>query len=166
MIEERAQVVAIDKASVWVEARRESACGRCAAGKGCGNAVFQNLFGNKKNLLPVVNGHDTESITVNVGDEVVIGVEENAIVKNSLAVYAVPIVAIIIFAAIGETFFNDAVSTSKDLASISGALIGLAFSVIGLRWYNRFASSKATNHPVLLRRADSSTLQSEIKILG
>lgn len=166
MIEERAQVVAIDKASVWVEAKRESACGRCAAGKGCGNAVFQKLFGNKRNVLPVSNNSKTGSLVVSVGDEVVIGVEENAIVRNSLAVYAVPIVTTIGFAAIGETFLNGAVSINKDLASITGALLGLAVSVVGLRWYNKVASSKAVNHPVLLRRVDNSIHETEIKILG
>lgn len=166
MIEERAQVVAIDKSSVWVEAKRESACGRCAAGKGCGNAVFQKLFGNKLSVLPVISNNPTNPIDVSVGDEVVIGVEENAVVKNSLAVYAIPVVTIIIFAAIGETFANDAVSISKDLASITGALVGLVASTIGLRWYNKRASNKISNHPVLLRRVDNSIHQSEIKILG
>ena len=166
MIEERAQVIAIDKDSVWVEAKRESACSRCAAGKGCGTAVFQKLFGNKRSVLPVVNANETDPISVNVGDEVVIGVEENAIVKNSFTVYAAPIVTIILFAAVGETFLKEAMSINKDLASISGALIGLVFSIVGLRWYNRVASSKAFNRPVLLRRADSSMYQSEIKMLG
>ena len=166
MIEEHALVVAIDKSTVWVEAKRESACGRCAAGKGCGNAVFQNLFGNKRSVLPVANADESHPVSVNVGDEVIIGVEEDAVVKNSFAVYALPIITIICFAAIAETFANEAMSISKDLASIGGALFGLIVSVVGLRWYNRFAGNKAGNHPVLLRRVNSLTHHSTIKILG
>ena len=170
MIEEHGVVVAIDESFVWVEANRESACGRCAAGKGCGNAVFQKLFGNRRSVFPVkrsaANAEKSVPVSVSVGDEVVIGVKENAVVKNSFVVYAIPVVTIICFAAIGETFSNDSVSISKDLASILGAITGLVISIVGLRGYNRLVANKLDDHPVLLRRINSLIHQSEIKILG
>jgi len=166
VIEEKAQVVAIDKSSIWVEARRESACSRCAANKGCGSSVFQKLFGNKTTVLPVHHSPEAGAIDVYVGDEVVIGVDESALVKNSVAVYALPVLAIIIFAAIGETFANESMSISKDLASISGALLGLIASIFALRWYNRLAGRKNSHQPLLLRRVDKPIHHAEIKILG
>lgn len=166
MIEEQAQVVAMDKTSIWVEAKRESACGRCAANKGCGNSVFQNVFGNKTTVLPVQNTQETDSLSINVGDEVVIGVDENALVRNSLLVYAVPIVTIILFAALGETFANQVLSISRDAASIGGALMGLMTSIVLLRMYNRLAARKPGHQPVLLRRIEKPTHHLEIKILG
>ena len=166
MIEEQAQVVAIDNSLIWVEAKRESACSRCAANKGCGSSVLQKMFGSKSAVLPVQRSDESNRLPVNVGDSVVIGVDENALVKNSVAVYAVPIVTIIIFAAIGETFANQTLSIGKDLASIAGALVGLIVSISALRWYNRIAGRKSGNQPVLLRRIEQPIQQSDIKILG
>lgn len=166
MIEEQAQVVAIDDSLVWVEAQRNSSCARCAANKGCGNAVFQKLFGNKQNVFPVSYDELSQSSSVKVGDEVVIGIEENTLVKNSLIVYAVPILSILIFAAVGETFANHSVSISKDLASVSGALIGFIISIVGLRWYDRVSGRKNRGQPVLLRRVNGLNELSGIKILS
>jgi len=180
LIEERARVVAIDKATVWVEARRESSCSRCAANKGCGNAALQKVFGKKRNIFPLVLNRESKDVSVAVGDEVVIGVEENALVKSSFAVYAIPILAIIIFAAFGETFATDGLSTNleavnsgfmtKDLMSIVGAVTGLIVSIVGLRWYSKLSSKKSDYQPVLLRHADElaneTVQQSEIKLLG
>jgi sigma-E factor negative regulatory protein RseC len=180
LIEERAKVVAIDKAAIWVEARRESSCSRCAANKGCGNAVLQKVFGRKRNIFPIVVNRELENVSVEVGDEVVIGVKESAVVKSSFAVYVIPILAIIIFAAIGETFATDRLSTnleamssgfvSKDLMSIVGAVTGLIFSIVGLRWYSALSCNKSDYQPVLLRHADelsNETVQMpEINLLG
>lgn len=166
MIEEQAQVVAIDNSMVWVEAQRKSSCSRCAANKGCGNAVFQKLFGDKQNVFPVSSNDKQEALSVNVGDEVIIGIEENALVKNSFVVYAIPILSILIFAAIGETFANNSLSISNDLASLSGALVGLVISIVGLRFYDRLFSNKPGSQPVLLRRVSGINKLSEVKILS
>ena len=165
MIEEHAQVVGIDNSTVWVEAQRQSSCSRCAANKGCGNAVFQKLFGNKQNVFPVVK-NNVDRLPVEVGDEVVIGIEEHALVKNSFIVYAMPVLFIIIFGALGETFAENLWSTSKELASIIGALFGLMISVVILRLYNRVAVKAGGSQPVLLRRVDHANQLAQVKILG
>lgn len=168
MIEEHAQVVAIENSFVWVEAQRQSSCASCAAKKGCGNAVFQKVFGNKHNVFPISisSSSGSNELSVEVGDEVVIGVEEHAVVKNSFIVYALPILFIILFAAVGETFASELLSTSKELASIAGALFGLAVSILGLRWYNQVSNNKSGSQPVLLRRIGHSENASQVKILG
>lgn len=166
MIEEHAQVVAIDNSIVWVEAQRSSSCSRCAANKGCGNAVFQKLFGNKQNVFPVTSDNGLNQPLVTVGDKVIIGVEENALVKNSFIVYAIPVIAIIIFAVIGETFANNSMSISKDFASVIGALVGLLISIFGLRWYNCLSSNNANGQPVLLRRVSDERQLLDVKMLS
>lgn len=166
MIEEQAQVVSIDNSTIWVEAQRQSSCSRCAANKGCGNAVFQKLFGNKQNVFPVTSRVNTSEVSVEVGDQVVIGVEEHALVKNSFIVYAMPILFIIIFGVVGETFVAGLLSTSKEMASIMGSLAGLLVSIVVLRWYNRVSSKANGSHPVLLRRISHANQQPQVKILG
>lgn len=166
MIEEHAQVVAIDNRFVWVEAERQSSCSRCAANKGCGNAVFQKLFGNKQNVFPVANADEPTVLDVEIGDQVVIGVEETALVNSSMMVYLLPIVTIIVFALIGETFAKQLLSISNDLSSILGALLGLVLSVVFLRWYNHRSIGKNGGQPVLLRRVCNTSQSAELKILG
>lgn len=163
MIEEQAIVVDVDGHRVWVETRRQSACGRCAANKGCGSAVLQKVFGNKRNILPV-----TGDLAVNVGERVIIGVDEDSLVKGSVAVYAMPVAMMIIFAVIGDVLATR-VSVNPDIMSIAGAVTGLAVSIAGLRWYSGRTATDARYQPVLLRHehhADISKTQSEIRLLS
>jgi sigma-E factor negative regulatory protein RseC len=147
MLEENALVVATDKQYAWVEIQAQSACGQCAANKGCGASVLQGLFGKRDKVMRVIS-----DIPVNIGDEVIVAVNEDAVLKGSLLVYALPILAMIIFAMLGETLASSWVSIGADLLSITGALIGLTVSVIGLRWYSKKAHDNTNYQPVILRR--------------
>lgn len=161
MLEEHALVVAVDKQSVWVETQRQTACGQCVANKGCGNAVLQKVLGKKRNVLRVIG-----DLSVDIGDEVIIGVNEDALVKGSLIVYAIPVFVVIAFAMLGETIAADSLSIGADLMSIAGALVGLVLSIFGLRWYSNKVSNNADYQPVLLRHADSVVFQSEYKLMS
>ena len=146
MIEENALVVACEGDRVWVEVQKQSACGKCASNKGCGGSVLENFFGSRSKVLRVAS-----DVNVNVGDEVVIGVNENAVLKGSFLVYALPLIMILAFAMIGETFAKHWLSISGDTTSMLGALVGLVISVVGLRWYSHNASKKGDYLPIILR---------------
>jgi len=161
MLEEQATVVAVENETVWVEVQRQSVCGQCAANKGCGTGVLQKVLGNKRNIFRVIG-----ELPVNVGDSVIIGVNENALVKGSLIIYAVPIVFMIVSALLGETIAKQSLSINSDYMSMVGALIGLAVSILGLRWYNHKISKNAEYQAVLLRHTNIITIQPEYKILG
>jgi len=151
MIEENALVVASDGNKVWVEVQKQSACGKCASNKGCGGSILENFFGNRSKVLRV-----SSDIHVNVGDEVVIGVNENAVLKGSFVVYALPLIVILAFALIGETFVKQWLSVGGDATSMLGALVGLVVSVIGLRWYSHNASKRGDYLPIILRQVANS----------
>lgn len=161
MLEERATVVSVDDKAIWVEVKRQSTCGQCAANKGCGSAALQKVLGNKRNIFRV-----TGDLIVKVGDEVVIGINENAIVKGSLLVYALPILSIIIFALIGETIGSRTLSLDSDFMSLLGAAFGLVASVLGLRWHSRKSANQPQYQPVLLRHVNQMVLRPEYKLLG
>jgi sigma-E factor negative regulatory protein RseC len=161
MLEEQATVVAIENQTVWVEVQRQSVCGQCAANKGCGTGVLQKVLGNKRNIFRVIG-----ELPVEVGDNVIIGVNENALVKGSLIIYAVPIIFMIVCALLGETIAVQSRSINSDHMSMAGALIGLAVSILGLRFYNRKISKNTNYQAVLLRHANSITIQPEYKLLG
>lgn len=164
MIEEQGIVVDVDQRYVWVETQRQSACGQCAANKGCGTSVLQKVFGNKRNILPV-----TGDLPVSVGDRVVIGVDESSLVKGSIAVYAMPLVSMLIFAIAGEAVASNTLSLNPDAMSIAGAVTGLLLSMAGLRWYSRRNVNNTRYQPVLLRHAHQAGIgrpQSDISMLS
>ncbi|WP_455209022.1 SoxR reducing system RseC family protein [Kaarinaea lacus] len=161
MLEEHATVVAVDAGGIWVEVQRQSACGQCAANKGCGSAVLQKVLGNKRNMFRVIG-----DVPVRVGDEVVIGINENALIKGSLLVYALPIISIIVFAMLGETIAEETLSIDSDYMSVLGALMGLIISVLSLRWHSRKTSINPQFQPILLRHVNEVLVQPEYKLLG
>ena len=161
MLEEQATVVAVENETVWVEVQRQSVCGQCAANKGCGTGVLQKVLGNKRNIFRVIG-----ELPVKVGDNVIIGVNENALVKGSLLTYAVPILLIIAFALLGETIAIQSMSINSESMSVVGALIGLVVSVFGLRWHNHKIRNSAQYQAILLRHANIITVQPDYKILG
>lgn len=144
MIEERARVVAMDEQGVWVEAQRQSACGQCAANKGCGTAVIGKVLGQKRSRVRVDNPANT---LVAVGDEVLIGVNEELLVRGSFAVYIVPLLALFLFALLGQTLSAQLALAHDDVLSAVGGLLGL---VVGFAWVRRFARGDARYQPVIV----------------
>ena len=80
MLEETAQVVRVTADGIWVETRRQSTCSSCAAEKGCGTATLSKVLGNRRTLVRVL-----ADMPLEVGDRVVIGIREQALVRGSLA---------------------------------------------------------------------------------
>jgi len=162
MLEENALVVAADEKFVWVEIQKQTACGQCVANKGCGNALLENLFGKRSKLIRVES-----DVMVKVGDEVVLGINESALLKGSVIVYVLPLVAMIVFAMLGETFASHWLSMGSDKFSMLGALIGLVVSIVGLRWFSKISRNKTDYQPVILRHVSYSTnIQSQYGAQG
>ena len=86
MVEETAQVIKMEGDVAWVQAIQKTACGSCQAQKGCGHSLLAKV-GQKKIELPVA----TNNIHAEVGDQVVIGVPEQAILRSSLLMYGLPL---------------------------------------------------------------------------
>lgn len=127
MIEERAQVSSVHDDQVWVETERQSTCGACAANKGCGTAVLGKVFGARQMRVQV-----RSQIPLQVGDEVVIGIDENALVKGSLAVYVVPLLMMFLGALCGSWLTGS--EHFSVVMGLGGLLIGFAWlRVFGLR---------------------------------
>lgn len=89
MIEETARVVAIEDEGVWIEARRRSACGRCAARSGCGHGLLDDYVRNRPVHLRIDANRAPPGL--DVGDLVRVGIEERALLLASLRIYALPL---------------------------------------------------------------------------
>jgi sigma-E factor negative regulatory protein RseC len=147
MIEEAALVVATEGEEAWVETSRRSSCGSCEA-KGCGTGALSQVLGRRSQRLRVQN-----PIAAAPGEAVVLGISESALLKGSLAVYLVPLLALLAGGLLGEVMAPQ-LGLPKEGMSIIVALIALALSFLWLRRFNRRVASDVRFNAVILRRAD------------
>lgn len=148
MVEETAQVLKVENDVVWVQAIQQSACGSCEAQKGCGHSLLAKV-GQKEINIPVARNE----LDVKVGDQVIIAVAEQAILKSSLLMYGLPLGLMIVLAVIMSLlgFAEGQVVIGSFIALLAGFVL---------------VSKQAKNlnieqwHPKLMRVAKAS--QSEI----
>lgn len=150
MIEESAQVVRIDEDGVWVETQRRSTCSGCAAEKGCGTAVLSKVLGNRRTQIRVL-----ADMPLAVGDQVLIGIGEQALVRGSLAVYAVPLLLLLLGALLGRLGGGSGLWHNAEAASLLLGLGGLAAGLLWLKRFTRHIQDDRDYQPVVLRRVAS-----------
>jgi len=149
MIEEQAQVIALENNDVWVETQRRTACGQCAANKGCGTATLAKVLGNKRSRVRTLNPQATPVV---IGDAVIIGINEQALVRGSLAVYTVPLLMLFIFGFLGQLLSVQLLMANQDILPIVLGLLGLLLGFIWVRRFTRVIADDVRYQPVLLRR--------------
>ncbi|MEA3243134.1 MAG: SoxR reducing system RseC family protein [Pseudomonadota bacterium] len=150
MLEEIAQVVRINGNEVWVETQRRSSCSSCSAEKGCGTATLSKVLGNRRNVVRVLS-----AMPLRVGDQVVIGIREQALVRGSLAVYAVPILLLLLGGLIGELGAEQFIWENAEFASVTLGISGLIAGLVWLKRFTRRIRNDPNFQPVVLRRQAS-----------
>ncbi|HFD79326.1 MAG TPA: Fis family transcriptional regulator [Gammaproteobacteria bacterium] len=147
MLEEEARVVQVENGEVWVETGRQSACASCGASKGCGTAALSKALGQRRNRVRVLS-----ELPLQVGDRVVIGIRERALVRGSLAVYAVPILMLLAGGLVGELGARQFLWDNSELASMVLGLAGLGGGLWWLKRFTRRIRNDRDFQPVVLRR--------------
>lgn len=146
MIEETATVVRVEGDIAWLETMRNNACGSCAANKGCGTSVLAGVLGKKATQVRALN-----RVQARAGDRVVVGIEDRMLVRGSLAVYAVPILALLLGAVAGD-MLGKLYAVPGETLSILLGVAGLGAGFWWLRYYARRVGRDAYYQPVVLRR--------------
>jgi sigma-E factor negative regulatory protein RseC len=147
VIEERAVVVAREGEHAWVERERQSACGSCAANKGCGTGVLGKVVGRRYTRLRVLN-----PVGAQPGEDVVLGLDERALVRGSLALYLTPLAALFAFALLGEVLAGQVGVRSSDGFVALFATAGFVASLAWLRIFSRRLAGDTRYQAVILRR--------------
>jgi sigma-E factor negative regulatory protein RseC len=119
MIEELAVVVKIENHQVWVESGQNSACGGCLQKAACTTNILGSVL--KKKSVPV----DSE-IQLNTGDQVMVAIDENLLLRASLLLYLLPLVALFSGAGIADWLLVDTVGY-RDLWMAGSALLSFLF---------------------------------------
>jgi len=146
MIEERAVISRIENNYVWVNTQRQSSCGHCSAQKGCGTQVLSQMFGNRLaqfRCLNLLNEQDEFTDALKVGDEVIIGLPESALLGGSLLIYFVPMISMIFFAAGSVYLAKIGGVDALDWLTIPGAILGLVSGFfMSRRWSTKYLLQK------------------------
>ena len=147
MIEEQAQVVDIIGSRLVLQAQTQSACGRCAASKGCGTSVLAKVIGRKFTRFQAEN-----TIDAAVGDTVVVGISEDALLKGSLMVYVMPIAGMIVFALLADVYFTAALAQRDLFIALAGIFGLVAGAFLAKRYFQRHGNRQKFV-PVVLRKS-------------
>lgn len=146
MIEEHAIVVGVKDDAAMLEIIRKTPCGLCGKSRGCGISLWGKLFNHKSEFKA------TNNIGAKVGDSVIVGIEEQALLKSSMTIYGLPLLAVLLGALIGMAFLpQEAGAAQKDLYAVIGATLGLALSLIWLKGHSAGQTYNANYQPVILR---------------
>ncbi len=137
-------MVAVEPGFVWVETERQTTCGGCSVRSGCGTGVLSRLVGRRQTRVRTIN-----SIDAVLGERVVIGLRESALLQGSLAVYLAPLLALLGGAALAETFAPEPI---RDVTTVLGGVLGMAAGLIWLRRFGRRVRVDTRYQPVTLRR--------------
>lgn len=154
MIEEAARVVDLDGAYAWVEATRQSACGSCASNKGCGTSALSKLFVGKTSRIRVLN-----QINAEIGEQVVVGLDEAAFLRGSFAMYLAPLVGLIGGGLLGQ-LGAQTTGHHAELMSALGALTGFALGLLWLRKFSLRVAEDVRYQAIIVRRLGMAQIES------
>ena len=146
MIEEYALVTACEDDQATLEIERQVACGLCGQKRGCGSATWGKLLGHKSNSFYAKN-----LIHANVGDSVVVGINEQAILSSVFLIYILPMLGMLTGAVLTDYYFNN------QFYVIIGAISGLLISFVLVKRFTLglTCTAKAYNlkyQPIILRQ--------------
>lgn len=127
MIHETGTVISTSGNQAWVQTIRESACQSCSARHGCGQKALAGMTSGQSRQIRVAN-----TLNARPGDQVTVAIEESALLRASLLVYALPLVIMVV-----ATALAGAMVPGRDGLAMVSALVGLATGLGLARWYSR-----------------------------
>ena len=148
MIEEHAIVTSCHNSQATLEIERRTACGLCGQKRGCGNATWGKLLGHKSQPLKAEN-----VINASVGDSVVVGIDEHAMLNSVFLLYIVPLLGLLVGAVLADVFFKNEFLVI--LSAATGLILGFVWvkgHLVGRDGAGESADNKY--QAVILRHAD------------
>ncbi len=153
MIEEYAIVTAVREGQASLILERRTACGLCGQKRGCGNATWSKMLKSQPHEFTAHN-----AIQAQVGDAVVVGMDEKAVLRSALFLYVVPLISLLIGALLADYLFTN------QLVVMLGAALGLLAGFYAMRRYLMGAGASAEAYSLsyqahILRLAEDGPLE-------
>lgn len=121
MLETRATVVAINNQRASVLVNQVSGCEQCN-GQGCGSSKVAQLFCSPAAVFEVIN-----QLNAKVGDEVLVVVQDGALLRGISVLYLLPIATLVLGASAASYWLND------EFWVALGATLGLMLGFVGVK---------------------------------
>lgn len=150
MIEETAVVAKIENNQVWVETRGAKACGGCHQKNTCSTSVLDKMIQKR----PVAVDCDIELET---GDEVVVGIEEGVLIRASLLLYLLPLLAMVTGGAAAQVLLPEGFDKA-DLVVAGTALGSLGMTLWLINKLQRSFFFPYFARPVVLKKVEREVL--------
>jgi sigma-E factor negative regulatory protein RseC len=147
MIEERAVVKEVDGNTIKLEGYQKPSCGGCAQKTSCGTSVLSRFMGNKEVELVVQS-----DLPLNLGDEVLIGVEESAMLGGAVTVYILPLLMFFLFGIVGEMVSELMFAKESELLSLFFAAAGFITSFLLIKKNFLLKKSEIQLNPIIIRK--------------
>ena len=127
--------------TAWVETLPAATCSGCSTKAGCGANWLSRVLGRRRNQVRILN-----PVQASAGDQVVIGLQEDALVRGSLLMYLVPLVGLLAGAILGQY------AAGSEFLSILFAAVGFGGGLALLHWFGRRMRGDAHYQATVLRR--------------
>ena len=139
MVTEEGSIEKILGQNALVRIQKSSCCKSCDSRSTC------QVISDGEMLIEVAN-----DLQAKVGDRVEVGMPMHSLLKLSLLVYFIPVVALIVGAYAGGAWAQSLHAPST-LASIAGGGCAMGSTFYALRWLDRAAGQKAKYRPQMTR---------------
>lgn len=151
MIEETATVVSSEAGIAELEVARRATCGACSSSAACGVSLLDRVLGRRPQRLVVTN-----TLGVRVGETVVVGVPDGALLKAAVAAYLMPLVGLLAGAIMAQGLAASWLpALGGDAAGLAGGALGFAGALLLVRGYSRRLAADPRYRATLLRREAS-----------
>jgi sigma-E factor negative regulatory protein RseC len=139
MVTEEGVIEKISREKALVRIQKSSACKHCESRGAC------HALSDKEMLIEIAN-----DLRAKVGDHVELSVPESSLVKLSLLVFFLPIVALVAGAYVGGSL-ADFFGIASTLSSILGGALAMGLTFLGLRRLERAVKDKVEYLPRMTR---------------
>tara|TARA_R110000737_G_scaffold298125_1_gene304962 strand:+ start:1328 stop:1804 length:477 start_codon:yes stop_codon:yes gene_type:complete len=156
MIEEQATVVAIEHDNVTVTSLIKSACGGCQQLDNCGSGQVAKAFPQKQLSLTLKS-----SLALEVGDNVVLGLNESALLQSAWQVYLWPLLGLLFASWFGQWLVNNGTLSHEFFAIVFGIIGGFCGFTLAKRQQIKSAAC-AKLAPKIMRRENQNIAITEI----
>lgn len=143
-VEGIARVVRVDAGVAWLEPEQTTSCGNCASAAACGAGATG--IGTVASRIEARRFPLDNPGSLTVGDRIVVGVDDRALIKASLIAYALPLLTAFIAAGFAESAWGN------DLATLGAMTAGLFGGLLAARAGARHLSARGDLAPRFLRR--------------
>ena len=150
-VEGIARVVKLEDGVAWFEPEQTTSCGHCASSAACGASSAAtgsgNGIGSIARRIELRRFPLDAAAGLRIGDRVVVGVSERALLKASATAYAIPLMVALAAGSIAQAAFGD------DLATMIAMAAGLLLGLLAARMAASMLGARGELTPRYLRRA-------------